>query len=167
MSECSHVVRRGIYHQPALLETKVATGDPARLAHERVGAVGPDQPPPRHRAHIAGEVQAARLLLDHPADRQRDALIGVDEPLGHPPTLDAHVWLGARVAVDRPLQLGLEEHVIRLPPRRRQALHIEAQQQLAVGPEPLAHRGRIGGGVVVEGGSHARPDKQAERKQQR
>ena len=89
--------------------------------------------------------EPARLLLDAPPQRQLRRPLRVDEPLGHPSTLDAHAALGARVAVDRPLQLGLEEHVVRLPPRRRQALDVEAQQQLAVGAEPLVvvHRDHL------------------------
>ena len=39
--------------------------------------------------------------------------------------------------MDRSLELRLEEHVVRLPPRSRQTVHVESQQQLAVGAEPL------------------------------
>jgi hypothetical protein len=41
------------------------------------------------------------------------------------------------MAVDRPLELGLKEHVIRLPPGYRRSVGIKAQQRLAVGSEPL------------------------------
>ena len=89
------------------------------------------------RAALAGARQLPRLLLDHPADRQLDMVARVVEPLGHPAPLDGHARRDAGVAVDRRLELGLEEHVVRLPPRSRQAVHVEPQQQLAVGAEPL------------------------------
>ena len=40
------------------------------------------------------------------------------------------------MAVDRPLELRLEEHVVALPPRRRRTARLKPQKQLAVGAEP-------------------------------
>ena len=81
------------------------------------------------------------LVLARPAEasaRRRSSRL--NEPLGRPSALDGHARPGARVAVDRPLELRLEEHVVRLPSRRRRAARLEAQEQLAVGAEPAGSR---------------------------
>ena len=40
------------------------------------------------------------------------------------------------MAIDRPLELRLEEHVVALPPRWRRTARLEPQKQLAVRAEP-------------------------------
>ena len=61
--ERPHVVGLGVDHQPALLEAEIAAGDPGGLAHERVGAVGTNQPSSPHRPGVARQRRPARLLL--------------------------------------------------------------------------------------------------------
>jgi hypothetical protein len=77
------------------------------------------------------------LVLDDAPDRQVRAVRGVDEPLRDPAALDGHAGLRGAKAVERRLQLRLEEQVARLPARPRRDGHVEAQQRLAVAPEPL------------------------------
>ena len=89
-----------------------------------------------HGSPIAGEREPAERVID-PSDRELRSCARVEEFLGDPATFDGHARLGAAEPVERGLQLGLEEHVVRLPARPSETLNVEAQQQLAVGPEPL------------------------------
>ena len=76
------------------------------------------------------------LVFGDPPERELDPLVGLHEPFGRPPALDRHPGGDACMVVDRPLELRLEEHVVGLPPGRRRAAGLEAQQQLTVGAEP-------------------------------
>ena len=136
VGERRHVVRLGIDHKPALLKAEIAARDPACLAHERVGTVGAHHPPRAHRPRLAGQSQSARLRLGDAPEREFDPVIGLLEPLGRPPALNGHPGRDARVTVDRPFELGLEEHVVALPAGRRRTARLEAQEQLTVGAEP-------------------------------
>ena len=134
--ERPHVVRLGVDDQPPLLEAEVPARDPARLAHERVGAVGAHDPPRADGPRLAGQSEPSRLLFGDPPKRELNPVVGLDESLGGPSALDGHSRRDARMAVDRSLELRLEEHVIALPPGRRRTPRLEPQKQLPVGAEP-------------------------------
>ena len=61
---------------------------PAALAHERVGAVGADDPAGPHGLRLAGRRQPPGLVLAVAAERERGAVRVVDEPLGDPAAVD-------------------------------------------------------------------------------
>ena len=109
-------------------------------AASRTNELAPSAPT-SHRAltvrAVARQRKPARLLPLNAPERQLDALIAVNQPRGFPSALDAHARQAARVPVDRALQLGLEEHVVRLPARPRRAAGLKPHERLAVGPEPL------------------------------
>jgi hypothetical protein len=132
-----HVMRLGVHYEPPLLKAEVAAADPARLAHKGVRAVRPDQPLGADRAVFTSPGQLPRLLLAHPVNRQLDMVAPVVQALRDPASLHGHAGGDARMVMDRGLELRLEEHVVGLPPRSRQALDIEPQHQLAVRAEPL------------------------------
>ena len=86
VGERGHVVRLGVDDEPALLEAEVAAADPDRLAHERVGAVGADDPARPHRPRLVGGVSRPARSSDGVSV---SAAVGlVDEPLGDPAALD-------------------------------------------------------------------------------
>ena len=137
MGKRSHVTRLGVDHEPPLLEAKVAAGDPAHLAHKRVRTVSPDHPSGADCAALTGLRELPGFLLTHPVKVQLGMVARVHQPVRHPASLHRHPRRDARVTMDRCFQFGLEEHVVRLPARSPQTVHVEPQQQLAVGAEPL------------------------------
>ena len=141
MGQRRHVVRLHVDHQPALLEAEVAAADAGRLAHERVGAVGPDQP---------SRADGPQLVVVAAAERDRGRVGLVDESLGDPAAMEADAVMRARVTVERPLELRLEEQVVGLPPGGRRLLRDERHQRLAVGTEPVVvpQRDHLAGEVV-------------------
>ena len=92
--ERPHVVGLGVDDQPALLEAEIAAGDPGGLAHERVGAVGADQPPRAAPSGCRRSAQACRPRPPRPAAasaRRRSSRSA--EPLGFPSALDGDARL--------------------------------------------------------------------------
>ncbi len=77
------------------------------------------------------------LLIGRTSEGELCAGLGVDEPFGHPSTLDRDTGRPAPNAIERGLELRLEEHVVRLPAGARRGGHVEAQQRGAVGAEPV------------------------------
>ncbi len=75
-------------------------------------------------------------MLGNPPKHQLHPLIALGESFGRPSALDYYPRRGARVAVDRPLELRLEEHIVRLPPGGRRTLRLKPQEQVTVGAEP-------------------------------
>ena len=74
--------------------------------------------PTTHRALMVrvSPVRASRPGSGDPPKRELNPVVGLDESLGGPSALDGHSRRDARMAVDRSLELRLEEHVIALPP---------------------------------------------------
>ena len=140
LRQSRHVVGLGVDHQPALLEAEIPACDPERLAHERVGAVGTDKPTGADGPGLLGRDHTSRVVLCDPTDGQLSPVSEVAQTLGHPATLDRDGVHLAGVTVERLLELGLEEHVVLLPTGWRQTLCFEAEDQLAVGAEPLVVR---------------------------
>ena len=140
MRRARHVVGLGVDDQPALLEAEVAAWIPSA---SRTNELAPSAPTSQRARTVRVSPVAtsrARVVLCDPTDGQLSPVVRVAQPLGHPATLDRDAVLGTRATVERLLELGLEEHVVRLPTGWRRARRFEAEEQLAVGAEPLVVR---------------------------
>ena len=114
VGERVHVVGLGVDDQPALLEAEVAPGDPAASRTNEFAPSAPITQRARTVRDLLGRLEPPALVLLVAADGERRPVAVVDELLGDPAAVDGTPLIGAR-AVERRLELRLEEQVVGLP----------------------------------------------------